>query len=281
MRKYISLLCILFACFLPLTIYATTDTLEGEELTTSATIEGVATTDTVEGQVVKAGGASASDIVFWLNFEENDNSGDYNMGASECSDGDTSGAYTGSAVVNTDAALTGTYGLDSPSSGDYMTFVVSSGDIMNATACIIGFKLYINTWANLSTVFEYYLNGSNYFSLRLSNDGDDFYLYWYEGGVGKNITDIDVNLSATTEYYVEFFIDAANNVRKVRINGGSWVSDTTAFVGFAGTALYIAAVANANDIYVDQFIVSFDITTPRDLNAIKETATKLAGSCDG
>lgn len=38
--------------------YATTDTLEGEELTTSANIEGVTTTDTVEGQVVTAGGVA-------------------------------------------------------------------------------------------------------------------------------------------------------------------------------------------------------------------------------
>ena len=234
----------------------------------------------------EAGGASASDIVFWLNFEEGDNVTPYTMGAGECSDGDTAGDFAGSMAVNVDAALTGTYGLDSPGAGDYITFNAYNDDIVNATACIIGFKLYINTWANLSTLVEYYVDGSNYFSLRLSNDGDDFYIYWYEGGVSKVIGDIDVNLSATTEYYVEFFIDAANNVRKVRIDGGGWVSDATEFVGFAGAVdtnepFRTGSVTNANDVYIDQVIVSFDITTPRDLNALKDTATKLDGSCDG
>ena len=52
MKKILCLiLCLAFATI----CYATTDTLEGEELTTSANIEGVTTTDTVEGQVIKSG----------------------------------------------------------------------------------------------------------------------------------------------------------------------------------------------------------------------------------
>lgn len=59
MKKYISILCILFACFLSITVYATTDTLEGEAFTTSKTIEGVNTTDTIEGQTITSGSVAA------------------------------------------------------------------------------------------------------------------------------------------------------------------------------------------------------------------------------
>jgi len=55
MKQYIILVILLL---LPFTLNADVDTLEGEELTDSATIEGVDTTDTVEGQVVTAGGAA-------------------------------------------------------------------------------------------------------------------------------------------------------------------------------------------------------------------------------
>gem|GEM_PF-4387539 len=54
MRRYLVLALLLL---FPLSGYCTTDTLEGEELTSSATIEGVNTTDTVEGQVLATGGA--------------------------------------------------------------------------------------------------------------------------------------------------------------------------------------------------------------------------------
>lgn len=52
------ILAFIVALLLPVWIcYAAVDTLEGEELTDAANIEGVTTTDTVEGQVLKAGGA--------------------------------------------------------------------------------------------------------------------------------------------------------------------------------------------------------------------------------
>lgn len=54
---------VLLACFLlGVTVFcwSAIDTLEGEELTDAANIEGVTTTDTVEGQVLTAGGAPAA-----------------------------------------------------------------------------------------------------------------------------------------------------------------------------------------------------------------------------
>lgn len=54
MKRLICFFAILL--FLAGIVYATVDTLEGEELTDAANIEGVTTTDTVEGQVLKAGG---------------------------------------------------------------------------------------------------------------------------------------------------------------------------------------------------------------------------------
>ena len=54
MKKIICFLIVLL--LLTGIIYAAVDTLEGEELTDAANIEGVTTTDTVEGQVLKAAG---------------------------------------------------------------------------------------------------------------------------------------------------------------------------------------------------------------------------------
>lgn len=55
------ILAFLIALLFPVWIcFAATDTLEGEELTDAANIEGVTTTDTVEGQVLKAAAATSS-----------------------------------------------------------------------------------------------------------------------------------------------------------------------------------------------------------------------------
>jgi hypothetical protein len=54
MKKLFLLLCVLSFLFGSFYAYATVDTLEGQELTDAANIEGVTTTDTVEGQVLKA-----------------------------------------------------------------------------------------------------------------------------------------------------------------------------------------------------------------------------------
>lgn len=57
---------------IPLYCYAGTDTLEGEELTTSATIEGVSTTDTVEGQEIASAGGFIHENGFEAQSDDDD-----------------------------------------------------------------------------------------------------------------------------------------------------------------------------------------------------------------
>lgn len=73
--------------------FAATDTLEGEELTDAANIEGVTTTDTVEGQVLKAAGISQQSETFegvglpsgWTEVQKDgDNDPDYDCTTGNC-----------------------------------------------------------------------------------------------------------------------------------------------------------------------------------------------------
>ena len=146
MRYLYLLLCLVLAapCF------AVTDTLEGQELTTSANIEGVTTTDTVEGQVVTSGAAYTCPTGTYL----------------FAYDGDYTGEVKQACFTNGTANKLGTEndpGTNITVSADYvefdalnanLTFAVTGDDGLDDQEGTIYFSIYIVTTAGSNNLIE-------------------------------------------------------------------------------------------------------------------------------
>jgi len=96
-KLFLIFLCLLWSSYL----FANVDTLEGEAITTSTTIEGVSTTDTVEGQPVASGQEGSFHIEFDSDTDWTNPAATYTMGGNDYSDGASTGTVTGNVTRNT------------------------------------------------------------------------------------------------------------------------------------------------------------------------------------
>ena len=145
------ILCLIICLTLATICYATTDTLEGEELTTSANIEGVTTTDTVEGQEITSGAVSCNSGTDYVGDKTTGRSSDYTTAedriylieytavcASGCSSGVLGTAYIEHALIGLDNVKVCVWAEDgdnTPDSGDILVGCSSviSGEVANTT----------------------------------------------------------------------------------------------------------------------------------------------------
>lgn len=140
MRKIYYLIIVLIL-FISTYCYATTDTLEGEELTTSANIEGVTTTDTVEGQVVTSGGTSCPDCYNDANVVwswDGDHDDGHNTACDSAGNADL--ADTDNATTHTDYGEDGSVGMLIEDANQYLQWTQTDGQYLDEdlaqTICI-------------------------------------------------------------------------------------------------------------------------------------------------
>jgi len=214
---------------------------------------------------ITSSGDDYSDITFWCGFEGTWSSPTYTMGDDDYSAGDTTGTANSDAVVNTDAALVGTYGLDSPSGYDKITFDVSSNDIVSGTSGRVGCKIRINTWEAV-VYFIMAKDATNNRNFFVETYGTDELLFAWDGsGVA---TTTDANLSTGTIYFIEISYDTTADEYELFVDGVSKATGSLARDAFSPEYFYTGNNSGTNgDIHVDNYMVSND--KDRDLNALK------------
>lgn len=210
-----------------------------------------------------------SDITFWLNFENaqsDPDTGDYTMGASECSVGDTTGTTASLGQMSTAAAIIGSYGYETVSSNDYITFSVSSNDIVSGTAGRIGFWYYWKSGAFVDThhLLKVYQDADNYMFLRTETTGEgELQFRWRSGGSNEiDVTTSTANLVEETAYFFEISWDTVNDNTYVYINGVAVVTDeSTNITAISPSSLIITDDDGTGfNVYVDNLMISDDPT---------------------
>jgi hypothetical protein len=232
------------------------------------------------------------DITFWLNGEANDNTGDYNMSGSECSDGDTSGAYN-SSINNVDSLKIGSYGFDHPTSWDRIEFTISSYDVVPQNSARIGFWVRIVTWADGSSLIDIQKDADEYILLEMAGTGDgdiEFRLKIYDDVE----TDISIGTSAGTQvdgslntwYFVEIYWNnvGGTDAYGIVVDGTSRITGTDNLPD--NDSVYVRwgnSLGTSADFHQDNMMVSDDYTY--DLygsgTGRADDTTKPSGACDG
>ncbi len=227
----------------------------------------VATQETAAG--------SYTDITFWCSWEGTWSTPTYTMSGDDYSAGDTTGTITSDCDVTEASKKIGSWGLFTDSSGDYMEFVPSGGDIIDLNDSRIGFYFYVVTsWVATIQIFYSEYDANNYVYLQSATDGELFLRVRSSGSFDVNATTSGATLVADTWYYVEIILDQAGNGATLKINGSntSIVSDAYDAMGNAAVILRFGNNAGAgSDTYSDNHAISNDVT--RDLNALKDLAT--------
>ena len=216
------------------------------------------------GSGAVGGGEDYSDIVFWLNFEENDTTGDYDMGANEHSEGDTSGAYGGGATLESGSvvAKSGTYSL-LIDDADYLEFAVSSNDIV-PQSLRIAVWVEITAW-NTGDAF-FYAYGSN-LAFRLREVGTDELEVWYRWAEFQSVTVTTTNANLTagtnTTYCLEVEIDVTSNDVTIwrdgteLSDGFAWEDDETLLAISGYSSLFVGyGVDGSSDFNIGKVVIS-------------------------
>lgn len=246
------------------------------------------------GQAIQPGGAittthgtSYPDIRFWLNFEANDTTGDYNMGASECSAGDSAGAFNSSATILSSTPKVGSYYLyaSSPDGNDYMRFSVTTDDIVSGTEMRLGFWFRAPSLTDSLIMIDgdFNTDASNYFFLRLSGS-DEVNFRWRVGGSNEiDASSTTANLSTDTWYFAEIEMNTATNVLRVYINGTAVITDTsTNTTAISGMEFLTLNAGDVGHVLIDNVMISND--SDRDFytdgtSDLSVTTSKPTGAC--
>ena len=167
------------------------------------TVEGL-TEPTVEGIAHATAFCSCSgDLDFCWEVTANDTTITNSGG---CSEGDTIAAATSSVeLVAAPSGKTG-YAIHAPTASDYYTFDVSTDDIISDDAGTIEFDIYIDTWADVSAVFEFDDGtANNEISIRTdggSNTDIEFRLIYIGNTVAVAFSTSEVNGVEDTWYHI-------------------------------------------------------------------------------
>lgn len=258
MKKWI----VLFLCLIPALVLADVDTFEGQ--TATDTWEGSSNVDTREGSTV-AGGATADDVVLWLNFE-NDQSGDYTVGSGEYSVGDQTGTNSSIDYEETSlGACCGSWSIVTNGTNNYLDFGVTSNDIIpQSLRAAVWFD--VTTWAEGVSL----LNGAGTNNtLYINALGADEIRVRYKWAAGQEVTfeTTDANIATGTTYCIEIKLDITGNditIYKDGVEltdgGPSWNDSSTMSAATAWTNLYIPLGSGTHDINIGKVIISDDIS---------------------
>lgn len=220
------------------------------------------------GGTASAPSEDYSDIVFWLNFEENDTTGTYDMSSTnEHSEGDSSGTYGSAAtiVAGSVVANSGTYSLFTTSIGHYLSFAVSSNDILPTSHKI---AIWFETGATYPTGGElfhadngagetYRIEPYGVDELRLQFEWADFQMV--------TVTTTDADLAASTTYCIEVELDITGNDVTIWRDGTElsdgfvWDDQTTMAEMTGWTVLYIPFSGTSEDLWIGKVIISDDL----------------------
>ena len=215
------------------------------------------------------GGAPADpfdDILLWWRCEALDFSG--TNGTLDYSAEDDIAAASGSAAINTDSVKYGTNGLDCPTNSSWVTFTVSSDDIVDADEGRIGFWYYQTTQAGDGFIARFILDTNNKSSIAIY-DTDGLNWSWTDGSTARTTLNIvDADLDPTTWYFIEAAWKVSTGYRELFVDGVSKGSSSATIGTFEPTSLLFGNISDvANDWFLDNIMVSNDST--RDFNALK------------
>ena len=187
-------------------VYATVDTLEGEELTDAANIEGVTTTDTVEGQVLKAAAGSecTGDIAFSWHAETLDL--DTGTPASCTITTDKTPSLSFDPNVSGTQKHDGTNSFYIDDNGHYAIFDNTDNGtvIVDDDEGMVEFYVYVTTWADSNLFWEsqvtnlqdeVYIMARSGGEVRITHEGQD------AGATAATTT--DANMSLNTWYRIQ------------------------------------------------------------------------------
>jgi len=185
-----------------------------------------------------------------------------NTGTLDYSNNDQLASSNSGAAINADANKTGTNGLDIPTSSDYVYFSSPTSTLDDEGR--IGFWIRFVTLNDNAQIFTLYDDSNDFFRVR-ADGTDELNSLWSDAGDEDEITTVDANLSTGTWYFVEFAWKQSTPYREIFVNGVSKVSSSAAYDAFQGggpTTMYIGVVGSGNgDYHIDQnLIISTDST---------------------
>lgn len=170
------------------------DTLEGQEITDAATIEGVDTTDEIEGQEIKAAAAgftcdcSGTVTLCWSAEHETTLTSGTPGG---CSDGDTSLTKNNSPEISTTQVVTGTYSYRINANAENYSLSLSSDDLADTEDIKVTFEMYIATFPTTSDKLEVFRvtdhSSDQYIVLRVVGTDSKLAAYGYWGGTAEGV----------------------------------------------------------------------------------------------
>lgn len=245
------------------------------------------------GMRVKRGAGIATaagaydDILLWVNFERGATAtSPYSLTTGEYSAGASTGTLaadprtTPAPLVEVSAACTyptnGSYGLhvssDAAPTEEYITFVVSSDDIIKPTTGHVGFWLNFTTMTT-RTLFQY---GGGTGRLIIYQLSGNIAAEYYDGTVTSTAFTSGASITTGNWYFVDVAWNATANTLTAQVtdSGGSSVSNTDSTTNFApltgATSILFGTRGGVQEQCMDQLMVSND--SARDLKALRNNS---------
>ena len=208
-------------------------------------------------------GASGT-YLFWWNGDYSGNplTACYNNGA-----GTKNGSLGGGAAINTWAG----FGISGPSggpahgvevltTGDFLSFVVSSGDIVNTSEGTIALDIYISSNVSTGSTFAQVGTGDNEITATIAGSDD---MYLKHKGISTAVVSMNGGVAVATGQWKSLRIawSVTSNQIATKIDGGSWINDsdvdTVTEFGVAATLLSIGDGPSGNGISEALYITDF------------------------
>lgn len=216
------------------------------------------------GPVMSGGVASAgttynwTNIKFFLNFEANDTTGDYNMATTSCgtaceySAGDTSGAY-GSGTNLATGGTVGTYVLNCNAEWENMSFSVTDGTELRAAQGSVGiWTRFSTTEAMRPITIDNTVSGAN---IRIATDGTHWQIYVNNNYDMLATYTSTATYSTNTWYFVNLLWNTVTNSFTLYVDNAS-VATGTGIMGSVTFNRIIIGTAYSGTALIDSVIIS-------------------------
>ena len=209
-----------------------------------------------------------TDILQWINFDDGSLVGTtYTLHATKEKYGnDSTGVLVNEAVINSDAGMVGTNGLDCLSTGDYISFSGANDTDCDPAEGRYGAWITVNTWADGAKIFRVYQDADNYFLVEMDQN-DELRWLWRDNATSRTTWIIDSTvLEDGDPHFLEFIWDTAGDTREVKIDNVSIDSADAnrlaAINDFAGAITSVIhgeyGGAAASDFYLDNIMIAND-----------------------
>jgi len=202
-----------------------------------------------------AGGPDYSGIVLFWRGEA------LQMGA-----GDTYGTASlwtdeTAAVINTDAAYTGTNGLDCPTSSDYITLANNGEYITSSSAGRIGFMMRITTWADTTGMIACGNSTNSIAAYGDTTDGE--IVFNYKGNLDPTpCTTTGAAINDGQWHFIELMWNQATPSIKIYVDNVERCTSSAAMTAMSaappGNIVFGEQNGVASDTHFDTLIISTD-----------------------